>query len=50
MAADLLSDEQISEFKDAFTLFDKGKSSIFYELYEINLILNLKNAKTWMDK
>lgn len=23
MAADLLSDEQISEFKDAFTFFDK---------------------------
>ena len=25
MAADLLSDEQISDFKDAFTLFDTGK-------------------------
>jgi Ca2+-binding EF-hand superfamily protein len=24
MAADLLTDEQISEFKDAFTFFDKG--------------------------
>lgn len=29
MAAELLTDEQISELKDAFTLFDKGIFSIF---------------------
>ncbi len=29
MAADLLSDEQISDFKDAFTLFDTGRILFF---------------------
>ncbi len=34
MAADLLSDEQISDFKDAFTLFDTGRILFFLFFYE----------------
>ena len=38
MAADLLSDEQISDFKDAFTLFDTGRILFFLFFYLIYIL------------
>lgn len=35
MAAELLTDEQISELKDAFTLFDKGNSILKFSNFKI---------------
>jgi hypothetical protein len=43
MAADLLSDEQISDFKDAFTLFDTGRILFFFIFFYLIHILTFCN-------